>query len=138
MAFKASDWWSAKGWLPAPALENERCAVCGSTFGLAMHPQELFIACELHSNCSIHGVRLIQEYRGTGAKISMELWKITRLNSWDRDAIIPHMSDEVLASCVDQTLCNCRRFDSPASTYDDALQLYAKELNERFKKGINR
>ena len=132
--FKASDWWSAKGWVPASP--DRACAVCGSGYGIAFHPVESYPTCQLHSNCSVNGAKLILRLRSLNEKIGMEEWKTTRMNSWDRDAIIPYVSDEVLSFVIDFTISNCRRFPPPASTYDDALQLYAKELNERFKKGI--
>ena len=67
-------------------------------------------------------------------KISKAEWGPPCLNSWDRDALIPMMDDEVLIQNVTLTLKNCRRFSPPASTYEDALQLYAAELVKRLER----
>lgn len=144
MAFKfpVRDWWSERGWLSVshaqerlglPISDNLSCIICDSRRGLAVHPEHYYVVCELHSHCSVQGALLISGLRVSGTKIVMEKWKSQPLNSWDRDAIIPYMDDEVLLENVRLTLANCRKFDPPASTYDEAIQLYAAELASRLK-----
>lgn len=60
-------------------------------------------------------------------------WKTLRLNSWERDALIPAMSDELLCAQTEYTIGNCVQFPRPAITYDNALQLYARGVVRRLK-----
>jgi transcription initiation factor TFIIIB Brf1 subunit/transcription initiation factor TFIIB len=136
MAFKAIDWWSEKGL--ESASKGLWCAVCGSGFGIALLLSGIPV-CRLHSNCSEKALELIIALKARQKQklLTHAEWKELRLNSWDRDALIPYVSDKLLATLVEYTLGNCRSFERPASVYDEALQLYTKELNSRFRKKIS-
>jgi len=56
-----------------------------------------------------------------------------RMNSYERDAIIPAMSRELLIQQTVYTIKNCSPFSHGrcAATYDEALQLFAAELAKR-------
>lgn len=58
-----------------------------------------------------------------------------RMNSWEREALVPAMTDEALAGQFEYTLNNCSiQWSRPCSTYDEALvALFAPELLKRFK-----
>ena len=127
--FKGVDWWTPREWLPAP--EDSKCVVCGSSFSVAMHPDKLTILCEFHSQCTDLGIDTIIASKNSGDRISLEVWNTLRLNSYDRDSLIPYMSDAVLFESVENALKNCRLFARPATTYDEAIQLYAREMMSR-------
>lgn len=60
-------------------------------------------------------------------------WENLRMNSWERESIVPAMSNELLARTIRYALKNCNRRRVPASTYDEALQLYAEEAARRLE-----
>lgn len=128
---KGKDWYTEKELLAAP--EDSHCDVCGSGYSLAINPANRQVVCELHSNCQIGVVERLIRARASGVKIEKSEWDELRLNSYDRDALIPYISDEVLIANTEYTLQNCSRISLPAGTYDEALQLYAKELIKRLQ-----
>ena len=111
------------------------CAVCNSRFNIGIYGQ--FNLCQFHSLCQTSVIKLIQSMRSEGTYISKTKWDEIRLNSYDRDSLIPYMDDETLLSNVELTLRNCSRSSRPASTYEEALQLYAAELAKRLKEKVN-
>lgn len=134
MAFKfpVQDWWTARDWCLVLSPDAQ-CAVCHTTRGIAMDDttDEAYPLCELHSHCTPNAVRTIIGLRNTNAKLSMQEFEASRWNSYDRDALIPFYSDEVLVWNTEYALRNVPSFESHASTYNEALQLYAKELTKR-------
>jgi len=129
--FKVTDWWTELGYIPAFAEIG--CSVCGSTHGIARNGEKGWAVCRQHHHCTDAGIEAIFGARIMGLEIEPAQWEALRLNSYDRDAIIPHLSTSVLLGCLEMTLKNCSRFDPPASTYDEALQLYAGEMLRRLK-----
>lgn len=65
--------------------------------------------------------------------VQVEEFAALRMNSWERDALIPYMSDSLLARQALYTLHNCERRRIPATTYEEALQLYVQELVVRLR-----
>lgn len=107
---------------------DTKCAVCDSTHDLGKCPEKMYIVCKQHANMQPHAVNIVAECRETNTRISKTFFDAGRWNSYDRDAMLPHFSDELLVEHTAYTLNNCSRINSPASTYDEAIQLYAKEL----------
>ena len=141
MAFKfpSSNWQEPNGFERAEG----RCVVCGSTHDLgkkielAVAPEEPdLIVCRSHSHCQMHAVMIIAECIRTGTRISKAAFDAGRWNSYDRDAMLPHFSDELLIEHTAYTLKNCSRIRTPASTYEDVIQLYAAELSKRLQERI--
>ena len=60
------------------------------------------------------------------------------LNSWERDALIPAMSDGLLDEQTLYTLANCASWRQPATMYEQAIQRYAVELLKRYRKATAR
>jgi hypothetical protein len=65
--------------------------------------------------------------------ITIPEWENLRMNSWEQEEIVPAMSDELLARVIRHTLKNCNWRRKPATTYDEALQLYAEEAARRLE-----
>ena len=132
--FKFRTGWQHQKGFEVVTVEGSKCVVCDSTYDLGFrHPDSLFV-CSRHSNCQDFVVRMIQRLRERNQKLSTEEWSACRLNSWDRDALIPYMDDELLVLSTRNTLSNCSPFQNPlgpASTYDEAIQMYASELASR-------
>jgi hypothetical protein len=120
--------WQGSDWQPT----KDPCEVCSSTFNNGLHLKYDYVTCRHHSNCTSQVVILIRDLRKHNKKFSLKSFESMRLNSYDRDALIPFMSSELLIVQTRNTLVNCSRLDLPASTYDQALQLYAKEVVNRF------
>jgi hypothetical protein len=130
MAFKfpVRDWWTPLGWKAAP--EGSQCCICDAVFGVAEAPFKEFL-CEFHSKCTLTGITTILYSKRHNRKIPLEQWMDLSLNSYDRDSLIQYQSNEVLVYNVELCLKNTQRFDPPASTYDEAIQLYAREMSKR-------
>ena len=134
MAFKSRDWWTERGW----TATGDLCGICGSSFGVAYDPANgdpQLPLCHFHSNLSETGIAEFMFHKSADRRITRERWEGLFLNSWDRDTLIPLMSDEVLCDVTANALKNCRRISQPASVYDEALQLYAAELIKRLLPG---
>jgi hypothetical protein len=130
-------WWSLMNWLQPPTDRPHQCAICGSKYNLGMEPVTYKAFCEFHAHMTTLGRTVALGCLQTGHKITPEEWEPMRLNSYDRDTLIPHMSDEVLAQNLELTLKNCSPMrGAPAGTYDEALQLYGYELLKRLKARI--
>lgn len=58
-----------------------------------------------------------------------------RCNSWELEALVPAMNDEVFVDCMEHALKNCfTTIERPFSTYNKAIEaLYAPELLKRFR-----
>ena len=109
--FKGQDWWTDRGWIPSRGA----CAVCDSLWNLAADPNSEPWAplCEFHSKCQSHVIRLVCARRfgsSIASLITQKEWNKLRLNSFDRDTLVPYMSDEVLVSSTEYALKNCARF----------------------------
>lgn len=133
MAFKfpSSNWQEPIGYGRAP--EAVQCCVCGSTHDLGVNLEHFYAVCRLHSNMQPAAVSLVVKCEVEDSQISKAEFDAGRWNSYDRDAMLPHFSDELLLEHTALTLNNCSRIKSPASTYDEAIQLYAAELAKRLQ-----
>ena len=61
-------------------------------------------------------------------------WQSTSANSYEREHLIPRLTDEALATYLEKhILPNCQRVRMPAS-YDEALPGYLELLLKRFKR----
>ena len=126
MKFPSSNWQEAKGFERA----QYQCSVCPSTHDLGCTPLH-GVVCRKHANCTPEAIRLVVECREHGTRVSKDVSEAGRWNSYDRDALLPHLSDELLVEQTAYTLKNCGRLHDPATTYEEAIQLYAKELGLR-------
>lgn len=133
MAFKfpSSNWQEPRGYERAP--DAAQCCVCGSTHDPGRNPEHFYIVCRLHSNMQPVAVALIERCKAEDSQISKAEFDAGRWNSYDRDAMLPHFSDELLLEHTALTLNNCSRIKSPPATYDEAIQLYAAELAKRLQ-----
>jgi hypothetical protein len=71
--------------------------------------------------------------------ITVEEYEKIRCNSYERDLLIPALTDEAFEKEVQRTLDNCTPpRGSPVSTYDEAMiGLYGPELLKRFRNILN-
>ena len=55
--------------------------------------------------------------------ITLQEWKELRMNSWEREFLIPHLTSTALVhSCKDMLKhCTATPFHTPASTYDESV-----------------
>ncbi len=130
MKFPSSNWQEPKGFEPVPDTGTWQCCVCVSTHDLG-YALSHGTVCKLHANMQPHAVRLATACRENGTRVSKDAFDAGRWNSYDRDALLPHFSDELLVEHTELTLKNCSRIRTPAATYDEAIQLYAAELAKR-------
>ena len=91
------------------------------------------ILCYSHARCTSEAVMKIKTLRLEGRSLTCEEFHLMRLNSYDRDALIPWMDSSLLLENIELTLKNCSRISNPATTYEEALQLYVKEIVKRFR-----
>ncbi len=133
--FKGTGWQEGKGYTKSVFP----CEICESRYDtgqfynreMAIAGEKFPVLCEFHSNCTTTAINLVLCSKKSGNLVTKDVWDKLRLNSYDRDTLIPYMDNEVLGESIDFTLANCRRFDPPASVYDEALQLYAAEVRKR-------
>ena len=94
---------------------------------------------EYHSHFKPELLSEIQILESTGRKITQEEYlaffkKYDGLNSWEREALIPHMDNEALIQNVEYCLSQCQRARNPSATYDEAIiGVYAPEIIKRLK-----
>lgn len=68
------------------------------------------------------------------APITLDEYREFRMNSWEREAIYPKLTDEALADVIQYSLDNCGRAELPASTYNNAIwMVFMPLLLKRFK-----
>lgn len=66
--------------------------------------------------------------------ITSEEFRSLRMNSYERDAMVPALSDEALLVVTEYALGQASRIPSPATTYENAIVgLYAPELLKRLR-----
>ena len=112
------------------------CDVCLNTSNLFIPPDltsDHRILCYSHARCTSEAVMKIKTLRLEGRSLTCEEFHLMRLNSYDRDALIPWMDSSLLLENIELTLKNCSRISNPATTYEEALQLYVKEIVKRFR-----
>jgi len=88
-----------------------------------------------HEQAMAHVREEYQQLALRGTPITLAEWKDMRMNSWERDFLIPYLDDEALCWTVQHNLSNCSvRRANPCSTYEDALvNLLAPELMKRLQ-----
>jgi len=136
MAFKLTpcdtSWANIAPFEPAP--EGVCCEICGSRYDIGIGPEEdgSCTVCEFHSNMQTKIIRLIRQLQQqTRPSLTKAEFADMRMNSYDRGALIPYMTNELLADQINLTLKNCSRIGRPPSTYDEAIQLYALAARNR-------
>jgi hypothetical protein len=94
-------------------------------------------------NCRPHVISLAKELQEADEQLSLPHYKGMALNSWEREYLLPFMSDETLLYRLDHALSHCRQRDNPNEpciTYDESvIHTLTPELICRFKesKGIS-
>lgn len=77
------------------------------------------------------------EYRRMMANqetIHLLMYTKMTMNSYEREFLIPLFDNELLQHCIDNSIKNCRQARGyVATTYEEILQLYAKEAARRLK-----
>lgn len=77
------------------------------------------------------------EYRRMMANqetIHLLMYTKMTMNSYEREFLIPLFDNEVLQHCIDNAIKNCKRsYGRVSATYEEILQLYAKEAARRLK-----
>lgn len=112
-----------------------KCVVCQTSYDLGKHAADSqIVVCQTHSNCQLRILQRIVRLRAENELLSKAEWEETRHNSWDRDALVPFMSDEVLVELLVHAESNCYRLRVPCSTYDEAIRLYTRELLARYQR----
>lgn len=48
-------------------------------------------------------------------------WQTFRMNSWEQEALMPHLTNDALILLSKQFLDNCERIRRPAITYEDGI-----------------
>lgn len=131
MAFKfpSSNWQEPSGFMRV--VGESQCVCCGTSHDLGKHPEFMYIVCKKHAKCQPCAVDIVAGCRANNTRIPKDVFDAGRWNSYDRDTMLPHFCDELLVEHTALTLRNTSRFDFPASTYDEAIQLYARELAAR-------
>lgn len=56
-------------------------------------------------------------------------------NSYEKDAMVPVLDDDMLCRMIAYTVQNCGRRRTPCLTYEDSLQLLALEAAKRLRAG---
>lgn len=81
--------------------------------------------------------RALECVDGTNNLISLEEYKESVMNSWEREWLIPYLSDEALMYRVEYSLSNCRMQEypnRPPLTYDESvIHSLTPELLSRFR-----
>lgn len=76
----------------------------------------------------------IRDLAARPTPVTREEYEFMRMNSYEREVLVPRLSDEALIVAVEQCLKNCGRVRTPAVTYNDAMvALYGPELLRRLK-----
>lgn len=66
--------------------------------------------------------------------ITLEKYTEMRMNSYEREYLLPLFNEEVLMHITEYAIKNCRQFRPRiATTYDEMLQVYAAELIKRLR-----
>jgi hypothetical protein len=69
--------------------------------------------------------------------VSLEEYRALRMNSYDREALIPKLSDEALLWDIEYALENVGHQRSPPETYNEAIiGQYMPEMVKRFRRGM--
>jgi hypothetical protein len=115
---------------------GDPCAVCGTRYNTKADviENELIHLCSFHILMTETALKLVLTCIRNNSRIEKVVFQAGRYNSYDRDTLLPHYSDELLIEHTEYTLNNCSLIHRPASTYEEALQLYAQELVVRLKK----
>lgn len=77
-----------------------------------------------------------QEIRDLIARggVTLDEWKALRMNSYEREVLVPALGDEALCYHVESCLAQCGRTRSPPSTYEEAVVgLLVPELVKRLR-----
>lgn len=133
MAFKfpSQNWQEPAGFQRSP--DSAKCCICDTTYDIGFLAGTTNAAhlCHTHSKMTFPAINLIVFAKDTNSKVTFKEFMAGRWNSWDRDAVIPYMDNELLKYFTEHCLKNCSHIPVPASTYDDAIKLYAAELIKR-------
>lgn len=69
--------------------------------------------------------------------VSLAEYSELRMNSYEQEALVPHLSDEALAWAVENVLKNCSQNGRLAATYNEAMvSPYGPELLRRLKRNL--
>jgi hypothetical protein len=87
-------------------------------------------------SCQASSGFIRQEIRDLIARggVTLDEWKALRMNSYEREALVPALGDKALCHHVESYLAQCGRTRSPPSTYEEAVVgLLAPELVKRLR-----
>ena len=75
----------------------------------------------------------------TRGNVTPDEWRALRMNSYEREAIVPALSTETLLHHVEYCLSQCSRVRSPPSMYEEAVvRLLAPEMVKRLREQAER